>query len=374
MQNTYSSTGTAVICKVMAVDSIRQVCKCISSTGTIFADVRWVVPMGGADGAGASFLPVENSQVYVDTSSGFPVIIGALSTDSLRDLNRPNIGVQGVAENDITDYATMDLGEIVRGPGMPVDQRVGDNVFTSDGGGILGLLASGTAVIKSSPLAQMITSRFGDLVRVVSRNFEHFTDVDALYKTSIRGKLYTMRSVFRTPQRSRAEQPSFVRYEGDVAFGETLGSSYASVSAEDFPTEPGVAADVDLVAKEYTYDDANTVTSTVRQNINGAISREIHGDIGAVWSMDSESFNWSANNGDVSITGNNTGFVLNVEGTVNITCGSNGRLSINATDTLNITAGDTTFDLGNVTFNNSGTTTFNSTGNFSVTAPIIELN
>lgn len=291
MLNTYNSMASTKICTVTAVDIRRAVCKCLSDTGEVLSEVRWVVPMGGTDGAGMSVHPVENSRVLVDTSSGAPFIVGAIPNDSYRSkkpedkkLHRPNIsrqmiGDERVEEADITDYSMLPMQdkdrEILRGPGTPRDQRIGDNLMTSDGGGILGLLASGTAIIKSSPLAQMISSRFGDLVRIVSRNFEHFTDVDASYKSSIRGKLFTIREIFRNPTRSREERPSFVRYEGDVAWGETVGKGYADYTQDSFPTDVTIPTDVDQVVKEYTYNDSDEETSIYTQDISGNLARTI---------------------------------------------------------------------------------------------------
>lgn len=404
MQNTYNSTGTQKVCTVMAVDIIRKVCKCLSDSGEILSEVKWVVPMGGADGNGLSVHPVENSRVLVDTASGFPFIVGAIPADGTRQVTRPNIGRQSVSEADIADYSTVSMGDIIRGPGTPSDQRPGDNVFTSDGGGILGLLQSGTAVIKSSPLAQIITSRFGDLVRVVSRNWEHFTEVDETYKTSIRGKVYSMRNIFRTPEKSRSGEPSKVRYEGDVAMGETIGKGYAQYQEGDFPTSPDIPDDSDKILKEYTLDDDNEITSTYTQSIEGHISntintpdgsssstseytstelkKSVEGGIKTNWWMNESEFQWDINDGGTFIKGDANGVVINVEGSVVIECSSSGDLTINNTGnteittggTMGITAKDTTFNLDNCTFDTSGTTTFNSGGNFVVSAPVIKLN
>lgn len=408
----------------MAVDIVRKVCKCLSDSGEILSEVKWVVPMGGTDGNGLSVHPIENSRVLVDTASGFPFIVGAIPADGTKDVVRTNIGRQSVSEEDIADYSTVSMGDIIRGPGTPLDQRPGDNVFTSDGGGILGLLRSGTSIVKSSPLAQMVTSRFGDLVRVVSRNWEHYTDVDETYKTSIRGKVYSMRNLFRTPEKSRAEEPSKVRYEGDVAMGETIGKGYAKYLEDDFPAEPGIPEDADKILKEYTLNDANEVTSTHTQSIDGNMHRTIvvpddssssvqnetasqfdetittgesnsvqtdtaaelkksvTGGIKTNWWMNENEFHWDVNEGGTFITGDADGVVINVEGNVVITCSAGGDLTITNTGntevttggTMGITAKDTTFNLANCTFDTSGTTTFNSGGNFVVSAPTIQLN
>lgn len=333
MQNTYSSTGTQKICTVMAVDIVRKVCKCLSDSGEILSEVKWVVPMGGTDGNGMSVHPVENSRVLVDTASGFPFIVGAIPSDGSNEIRRTNIGRQDVDEEDIADYSTVEMGDIIRGPGTPRDQRPGDSMFTADGGGILGLLQSGTGIIKSSPLAQIITSRFGDLVRVVARNYERFSDVDEEYKASIRGKVFGLRNVFRTPEESRAGTPSFSRMEGNIPTAEAAGKDYAGFTAGDFP---GADAD-DIVNKENTYS-GNSITSTWTQSIDGTQTW----DIGP--------------------------------GSITIVMDAAGSITTEITGEFKIKAADTTFDLANLTFNTSGTTTFNSGGNIVATAPTIQLN
>lgn len=414
------------MCTVYAVDIVRGVCKCRSDFGEMMSDVRWVVPAGSSDGYQISAHPVEGSRVLVDTSTGFPIILGTLLADSSKDIARPNIGKEGDNTQDIADYTVLSIGDYIRGTGTPKDIRGGDIVTTTDGGGMQGVLRSGTVINKASSLAQLILSRYGDLGRMITRNWEHFTDVDATYKTSIRGKIFTTREIYRNPVKSRAEEPNLVRYEGDVAWAETLNKDYASYTAEDFPTEPTVSEDVDLVAKEYTLDDDNMFTSTWWQNIRGELHRvinnpdetitstenrtssqrdlslhnadtesdsvqtetaaelkkEVLGGLKTEWRMNEEEFYWSVNEGGTKIVGNADGVVIDVEGNVvinlssdgNISISNTGNTSINTSGTMDVTAKDTTFNLGNCEFNTSGTTTFNSSGNFKVTAPIIELN
>ena len=267
MYNSYPSDGSKKICTVTAVDITRAVCKCIAEDGEILSDVRWVVPMGGSDGVGTSHHPVENSRVLVDFSTGFPFILGAILTESTTDIRRPNIGRQDVDEPQIADYTIIPAGDLIRGPGTPRDQRVGDIINTTDGGAIQGILSSGTVINKASPLAQVICSRFGDVVRIVSRNSEHFSDVDKEQKVSIRGSLYTRRDLYRSPGMSRSEVPNVIRYEGAVKAAEQIEEvaiagykdkddvqheyTYATIPVDKFPA---VTAD-SITDKTYVYND-----------------------------------------------------------------------------------------------------------------------
>lgn len=273
MYNNYPSDGTKKICTITAVDIKRSVCKCISDLGEILTDVRYLIPVGGSDGTGSQFHPVENTKVLVDVSTGFPFILGAIPAEGTQDVRRPNIGRQDVDEPEIADYTTIKTGDLIRGPGTPRDQRPGDIVTTSDGGGMQGVLSSGTVISKASPLAQMICSRYGDVVRVVSRNFEHFTELDKTQKVSIRGTLYERIDTYRDPVKSRGEVPNIVKYRGNVQAAELIEEiaeegydeddgdggtihrkySYASIPLDSFPSIP---EDDFVVDKTYVFNDA----------------------------------------------------------------------------------------------------------------------
>lgn len=281
MYNNYPSDKSKKICTVTAVDITRKVCKCISDLGEIMSDVRWLIPVGGTDGSGSSCSPMENSKVLVDISTGFPFILGSIHNESADIVRRPNIGRQDVDEPVIADYTTITTGDLVRGQGTPRDQRVGDILNTTDGGAIQGVLSSGTVINKASPLAQILCSRYGDLVRVVSRNNEHFTDVDKTIKTSIRGSLYTRNDLYRDPVRSRDEVPSMVRYSGNVQAAELIEDvasagytddndvhhayTYASIPVSLFPNIP---EDNYIVEKEYIYNNSTSENPRVPVSIS----------------------------------------------------------------------------------------------------------
>lgn len=401
MINQYSSTNSSRMATVVAVDLQGGTCKCLGDQGEYYTDVTWTVPTGGSDGIGADGHPQENNRVLVDTSTGSPIIVGTLLSPNTNPVPRMAISKQGEVAGGEADYTTGTGSQnFVCGPGTPKDQRVGDQITTGESG-LFGLLRGGTFIAKSSPLAQMVLSRFGDLGRLITRNFEHFTDMDSTYKVSIRNKLYSLREVFRTPGRSRGEQPSLVRYEGDVAMAETIGKGYAAYTAENFPTDPLIPEDVNMVVKEYTYDDSDTITSTYTQEITGytyrqivagesstvqtstsqEIRKEVRGGAQTNYWMNETDFHWDVNEGKVFINGNADGVVINVDGQVVINCSADGNLTvtntgntqIDTTGTLNVSAANTTFDIADTTFN-TGTCTFNCGGNFVVSAPTIQLN
>ena len=452
MFNNYPSNGTKKICTVTAVDLTRAVCKCISDIGEILTDVRWLIPAGGTDGTSSSYHPVENSKVLVDISTGFPFILGAILNESTTDIRRPNIGRQSVDEPQIANYTTIKSGDLVRGPGTPRDQRPGDLVNTTDGGAIQGILSGGTVINKASPLAQLICSRYGDVVRVVARNYERFSDVDKEQKVSIRGRVYTRDDLYRDPTKSRREIPNVVRYTGNVQAAEAIHNieeegyeeeienedgetetvhkkyTYANIPVDSFPEIP----EDDFIAdKTYVYNDVEPAegepripVSTSTLDIEGAIvnkiqtveediymdhninnseentsfttpdsqstshqraeehKKEVLQGLKTNWWMNENEFQWDVNDSGTFIRGDADGVIINVEGKVVITCGSDGNLTIENTGnteiategTMTVGAMNTEFNLANCTFNTSGTTEFNSSGNFKVTAPVIMLN
>ena len=413
MYNNYPANGSKKICTVTAVDITRAVCKCVADDGEVIYDTRWVVPMGGSDGTGTSHHPVENSRVLVDFSSGFPFILGAILIESDSLTRRPNIGRQSRDEPQIADYTVIPTGDLIRGPGTPRDQRVGDIINTTDGGALQGVLASGTVINKASPLAQTIYSRYGDLVRTVSRNFEHFTDVDKEQKSSIRGNLYTRREIYRDPGKSRSEIPNVVQYEGNVKAAELIESvaaagyndkdgvnhkyTYATIPLGSFPETP---ADDAIVTKTYVYNnevpaegDPRVPVSTDTLNIQGAsveTIRNVSGKNSTVNSRDNSnettSYHYTdpddgVHNSSISqiaselrsgvSTGIKTNWWMNEnefhwdvnEGKTFITGDANGVV-INVENAVVITCGAD----GNLTVTNSGNTSITTDGTLGVTA------
>lgn len=427
MYNNYPSDGTKKICTVTAIDLKRKVCKCMSDLGEILTDVRWLIPTGGFDGANASSNPVENSKVLVDVSSGFPFILGAIYSESTSDVRRPNIGRQDVDEPDISDYTTIGMGDLVRGPGTPRDQRPGDTLVTSEGGAIQGVLGGGTVINKASPLSQIICSRFGDMVRVVSRNYEHMSESGLEQQVSIRGSIYSRNDMFKDPLKSRDELPTTVEYSGNVQLAELVREiedtgydeevettdsegnvttetvhrkyTYASIPVDLFPATP---ADDGIINKTYVYNDeipaegspripvvtwtrsVEGVETLLRQttdeltkveSIKDAVSTIIQyttEDSESTFSQDATSFHVDITD-TVSVDGNAQGLVIH--------CGNADdsvltEIRVNSDGTLEVTTtGNVAMDVGgDFNANVTGATNWTSGGDITFTAPTIHLN
>lgn len=68
--------------------------------------------------------------------------------------------------------------------GRASDFLNGDKVWSTDGGSMLALFREGMAKLKASPLAQIILFKYKELVRIVSRRFQIYTDFGELEFTS----------------------------------------------------------------------------------------------------------------------------------------------------------------------------------------------
>lgn len=338
------------------MDIKRGVCKCLGDRGETYSGVVCLIPTGG-NGGGANYYPMENTRVVLDVSLGAPIIIGSLPADSLEPIKRSNISTQKNNEDDIADYTDVYSGSVTRGS-HPDDQRIGDQISTSEGGGLFGLLRSGSFIAKASSTCQILLSRFGDLTRVVSRNFEHFTDVDSTYKVSTRGNVFSIREVFRTPTKSRAEEPSLEELEGNVAAAEAIGKSYAQTAIADFPE---ITAD-DIVKKVYTKNDSGEITSTETLSINGTRTRNTTDGANYTNETSSNTAGHIDVNDSVTIDYDADGVRISAGGSVTFDINSNGKLTITSTSDIDVHS-DT-----NIKVDAGGNAEITAGGNVDVTA------
>lgn len=367
MKQTTSTTSEAT---VIAVDVQRGVCKCLTRDRRPVANVRWLSP-SNAD----ITIPAEGDEVAIEQKNGAFYITGYLPVASVGEIPMP--GVKGSASStpDIADYSPMKSNGIKGDRKNPQDIRPGDRVMSNKMGGIMGLLRSGTAILKSSAMSQVIVTKLGDLVRVVSRNYELFTDMDATYKVSTRGKLYSVYELYRSQADSRNERATVKRFEGMVGAGEAIGKGYATAAAGGNPADDG------SYFREYLYDAANALRRTTEKFITGRVrvlsqnsggssrmeeiraeniaSIKVHGGDTSYYKMDETSIHLDVGtNWKVDI--DKQGIRINSNGKVVIDANTSGKLTVTTT--------------GDMQFNATGNVNFNAGGNFNVTASTINLN
>ncbi len=247
---------------VTNVDSERRVCKVQTDTNQTIPGVRVIEQFGSAA------LPSEGDRVLILQIGSDHIIIGKLPPLVENPIETPRITMQSASAPNVANYQAVQMGSAVASSSAPVDMQVGDNVMSTNGGGQMGVLRGGTAVMKASPTAQLILSRFGDLARLVSRNYEHFTDVDSTYKVNARGSLYVINEVYRNQGDSRAQRASFKEVIGNVpeANGPGGGKGYARASPMTMASR---AADDGSIFTQTIYDEANDPTSVIAKKLTG---------------------------------------------------------------------------------------------------------
>lgn len=205
---------------VTNIDPIRFVCSVRTSKGQFFSDVSWLLPSGGAGKSGIHLSPNIGDQVVITTALSYPIIIGCLprlgnAETQLTNVSGASLGVDAGSSSNLRNGVTSN-------PNKPSDFTPGDYTITSEGGGILTMLANGSIFLKSSPLAQLLISKFDDLVRVVARNWERISDVGQQTTANINGRLYEFMGWDRNLSRSKVAIYELKDIIGDVAAGSVL--------------------------------------------------------------------------------------------------------------------------------------------------------
>lgn len=364
------STSNTNEATVVAVDVNRGVCKCLTRDRRPISNVRWISPSSNDIS-----IPSEGDEVIVEQRNGGFYITGYLPVAVVGDIPMPSVKNATSATPDIADYSSMKSNGIKGDKKNPQDVRPGDRLLTNKMGALMGILRSGTAIIKSSSMAQIMVTKFGDLVRVVSRNYELFTDMDATYKVSTRGKLYSIYELYRSQADSRNERATVKRFEGMAKAGEATGKGYATAAAGSSPADDG------SYFREYLYDAANALRRTTEKFITGRVrilsqnsggssrmeeiraenimSVKVHGGDTSYYKMDETSIHLDV--GTVyKIDVDKQGVRVNANGKVVIDANASGKLTVTTTSDMQFTSG------GNVNFNASGS--------FNVNAATINLN
>ena len=166
------------------------------------------------------FTPSVGDQVVISTALSYPVILGCLPRMGLPDSDINNMS--GGSPSEDLGNSTSIRGDFTTNPNKPSDFYPGDIVTTTEGGGILAMLANGSALLKASPLAHVFLSKFDDLVRIVARNFERFSDLGQQTVANVKGRMYEFVGWDRNFSRSKNGLYELKDIIGDVAIGEVL--------------------------------------------------------------------------------------------------------------------------------------------------------
>lgn len=202
------------------VDPIRYLCSAKTVKGQYFNELSWLHMVGGSGKNGSHAAPSTGDQVLIFTGLGYPLIMGAIPRLGVPSTDLTNATGQPLAI-DAGNNSNLKNGYVTN-PDKPSDFMPGDQFWTSEGGGILALLSNGTFMAKASALAQIIVTKYDDLVRIVARNFERFSDVGQQTVANVKGRMYEYLGWDRDLGRSKVGLYELQDVVGDVVAGETL--------------------------------------------------------------------------------------------------------------------------------------------------------
>lgn len=214
---------------VSEVDVNRGFCKVKTIRGQNLDQVQWGQPSGGSSRAGDRVTPIMGDRVVVMYGLGYPLIIVFLPKNQTSDSAYPKHIDTGDSITDTGNFSPEGVNAI-NDINKPGDMAVGDRVIGSPGGGMLAVLRGGSLLLRSSRLAEILVSKWDDVVRIVSRNFEHFTDVSSDIVKNIKGRVYRYTGYASTSSAAKIENYGYNLYYGDVALAQAVKTNYKNVT------------------------------------------------------------------------------------------------------------------------------------------------
>lgn len=209
---------------VTEIDIHRKVCKVKTLSGQNLTNIMYPVPSGGSTRAGDRITPVLGDRVLVDSSTGSPRISAFLPR--LQTNTNSSVFIDtGELLIDTGNFSSAGKN-VIGDQGSPKDMVIGDRVITSPGGGMLSLLRAGSILIRSSRMSEIFLNKLTDLVRISSRNFEHFTDVSSDVIRNIKGRIYRYTGYSKKIQDAKVESYTYNQYYGDVVLAEMFKTDY----------------------------------------------------------------------------------------------------------------------------------------------------
>ena len=162
------------VCTIWDVHPETQTYEIIGGSGGWIPDVRRLVEDPGTVG----MLP-RGTEVVVQYQLGYPIIQGVLkgAVTGAVELTPARVSeVRGVGGEDGV-YARGNDVSNSRAPNDPVDVLAGDWARKSRHNNMIGVLAGGTNVVSSSPMAQIRTHGINDMVEVFANLYRHVSSL-----------------------------------------------------------------------------------------------------------------------------------------------------------------------------------------------------
>lgn len=247
---------------VAQIDPIRKLCRVKTLSGQNLNSVRWTETCGGSGRAGDRSTPNVGDHVYLDYRLGYPIVAGYLPKVQSSENAFPLVIDSGSFEADTGNFSSGGQATWAD-QNKPKEMLDGDRVIATDGGAMLALLRYGTAIVKASPLAQVIVSKIDDTVRIVSRNFEHYTDVGSDVIRNIGGRVYRYISYTNNFGSSRNGSYQYSQFIGDTALAEAVKDDYllsSSAAATTVIFKEQVKQGSHIVERSLTLDGTETVS------------------------------------------------------------------------------------------------------------------
>lgn len=248
--------------EVTSVDAIRKACQVKTAFGQNLTGVIWLNHCS----------PRFGDRVLMNTSTTNAIIIGVLpkiGTDTDFAVNIDSDGSQVIS--DTGNYAGLGNG-VLNDPDKPGDIIAGDQIISNDAGGLYGLLRGGGFIAKASRLAQIFLSKYDDLVRIVGRNYELFTDMCIDVVANVRGRAYRFIGYSNSLANARNDIYEYQEYYGDTVLGEQLRGNNYGYTPITFAALPAANS---VIKKHTVRTAANQLLMRSETNTNGEVLTEV---------------------------------------------------------------------------------------------------
>lgn len=315
---------------VAGVDLKRSACKVRTDGGQTIHGVRWLKNAGGSNSYGDNSGPCEQDRVMVMKLPGNQHwifgYVPTLTNDSAKSAG-PALGAQGVVPEELANFSTAQSDTVSGDQSMPADQRPGDRSWTSHGGGMIALMRAGTVIAKASPTSLFMLSPFDDVGRLVTRNWEHYTDVDSVRKISSGGAVSSVHEYFPTSARARSELPSMRETRGGADAVGDAGGIARRVTFDDGGTMTSQQTEY---ADGRKHEIVTTGGSTVESDttITGKFTK-VHGGDTTFFNMDETSIHFDVG-GDIKVDADKDGIVIDAGGQGILTIPRSGNITMEA--------------------------------------------
>lgn len=258
---------------ITEVDIKRFSCKAKTLFGKNLTNVRWVSSYGGSGRGGDRGSPSIGDNVVITYGLGYPLIFGFVSKVQSVDEGEASTIGDGIIPDtgNFSGVVGSNAGVDVN---KPADMVVGDKVFQTFGGAMLALLRGGSVLIRSNRFSEIFLSKYLNLVRIVSGNWEHFTDVFSDVVKNYSGRVYRYVGYTNTYQKSKSESYDYHEYTGDTALAEYLKTNY------NRDTTPPVATTT--IKKEQVLSSGGTETMRRTLSLDGTNEVVITGTVNDV--------------------------------------------------------------------------------------------